>query len=474
MRYQELIYVQNENSAVRNKDIFNVNMSSDMCVFEAPLFSVSGASKIDCTGSTGTTYVISTATTIPLSFVFTGNLETFTASSPTYKYEIYKYSTNANIFTQPAVYESETYSYSAFSGTNILSQTIPVSSLNLDGDYLIKGYYQFNVCTDFLSKLGKTINTRDYINGNEYGIYEDNLDYYFIAFKTADKPILLQNASNNPPPNQLFQQIILPSEGETVFVIDQSYVGAFICTLNGLTLSPGLDYTFSGNVVTLSGATVEGDVITIIYTTAGGGNLVGDTISVSKPIVSGATNGEGSENVYYNTTTSKYEVYTSVSPSDSSSFFLILNGLTLAYNIDYYQSITNDKRIILEGDLEVGDIITIVYIPTISAVNGIIVNQPNVSWSISNPPQTTNGVFTLEVSTGTSFSNFYHTSSQNYIVNEINYIDSFVVSGTVGTKLYYRVKNQKNYENLCGQIITDIAYSDTIPIVIQSNAINSY
>ena len=99
MRYQEPIYIQNENSAVRNKDILNVNMSSDMCVFEAPLFSVSGASKIDCTGSTGTTYVVTTATTIPLAFNFTGNVDTFTATSATFKYEIYKYSTNANIFT---------------------------------------------------------------------------------------------------------------------------------------------------------------------------------------------------------------------------------------------------------------------------------------------------------------------------------------------------------------------------------------
>ena len=52
MRYQERIYIQNENSSVRNKDILNVSMSSDICVFEAPVFDVIGASKIDCTGTT--------------------------------------------------------------------------------------------------------------------------------------------------------------------------------------------------------------------------------------------------------------------------------------------------------------------------------------------------------------------------------------------------------------------------------------
>ena len=79
MRYQEPIYIQNENGAVRNKDILNVNMSSDVCVFESPKYSLSGASKIDCTGSTsGTSYIISATTqNIPLTFDFTANTSSF-------------------------------------------------------------------------------------------------------------------------------------------------------------------------------------------------------------------------------------------------------------------------------------------------------------------------------------------------------------------------------------------------------------
>jgi hypothetical protein len=34
MRYQERIYIQNNNDAVRNKDILSFNMSSDMSIFE--------------------------------------------------------------------------------------------------------------------------------------------------------------------------------------------------------------------------------------------------------------------------------------------------------------------------------------------------------------------------------------------------------------------------------------------------------
>jgi len=474
MRYQELIYIQNENSGVRNKDILNANMSSDICIFEAPLFNVSGATKIDCTGSTGTTYVVTTATTIPLTFNFTGNVGTFTASSATFKYEIYKYSNVSGVFSQPATYKSEQFSYSAFSGTNIINETVPVSSLNLDGDYLIKGFYQFSACTEFIGKLGKIVDTSSFINGSEYGIYDSNLDYYFIAFKGADKPLLAQNNSNNAAANQLFQQVILAKRDQTDFIIDFNYGGTFIVTLNGLTLAPYLDYTYSGNVVTLSDATVIGDVVTIIYTTTGGNNLTGDVIKIADPIVSGVTDGQGMENVYFNTTTSKYEVYTSVSPAIGGSILIMLNGVTLANGVDYYQSISKRKRIIMEGNLSINDIVTIVYFPLVSAINGLIVNTPTISWSISNPPQNNLGVFTLEDSTGTSFTTLYSSSSQPYVINNTYYADTFTASGTVGTTLYYRVKNEKNYETLCGQILTDIAYSETIPVIIQTNAINSY
>jgi len=48
MRYQTPIYIQTDNSAIRNKDILNVSTSSDFCIFTTPLFSMSGATKIPC------------------------------------------------------------------------------------------------------------------------------------------------------------------------------------------------------------------------------------------------------------------------------------------------------------------------------------------------------------------------------------------------------------------------------------------
>ena len=473
MRYQENIYIQNANGAVRNKDILNVNMSSDICVFQAPSFNLSGASKLDCTGVT-TSYVISSATTIPIYFQFTGNTDTFTGNNATFKYEIYKYNSNVKTFVAPAVYKSEVFEYSGFSATSVLTQAIPVSGLSLDGEYIIKGYYNFSACTDFLGRLGKTVDTLTYRRGTSYGLYDNTLDWYFMAMKAAETPSLLQSSTNQPAPNSLFQQIILPKAGEKSFAITNGVGGDVILTLNGLVLAKNLDYTLKDSVVTLSGETAVDDIITVIYTTTGGNNLMSDVYDITTAVSSGTTGNQGTNVVYFNTTTGKYEVYSQVTPLSSSSIIIMINGATLANGVDYYQSTSNPKRIILEGNILIGDIVTVVYFPKTDVVNGLITNKPMVSWQINTAPQLANGVFTLEVSTGTSFSNFFSTGTTDYVVGTTVYQLGFTASGAVGTKLYYRVKNEKNYATICSGTVTSVAYSEIMPVIIQTNSINSY
>ena len=476
MRYQEPIYIQNENGAVRNKDILNVNMSSDVCVFESPKYSLSGASKIDCTGSTsGTSYIISATTqNIPLTFDFTANTSSFVNTNALFRFEVYKYSDIFSGFSSTPVYKSETLDYSTFSATNITTQYVPSSGITLDGEYIIKPYYSFGVCTDFLSKLNKTVDTSTFISGTEYGIYNNEFDYYFIAINQAEIPVLTQNSSNLSQIGQLKQQVIIPTDGQTTFNIQNGVNGDFVVTLNGLVLALDLDYSFSGNVVFLSGETFSDDIITVFYATAGGYNMISDNLNVYSPIVSGLTDNQGSNMVYFNLTTNKYEIYTSVIPLDGSSIIVMLNGATLADNIDYFQSTTNPKRIILQGTLMLNDIITIVYFPRSGTAMGLNTNNPTVTWSITNAPTAKNGYFALEVSTGDTFTSLYYSGNTNYEIGANYYNQSFTASGTVGTTLYYRVRNDKNYTTICGDNLNSTSYSEIIPVVIQSNSINSY
>jgi len=490
MRYQQKIYIQNNNSALRNRSDVNCNMSSDICVFNAPLFNVSGATKINCTGSTsGGTYVISTASTIPLTFQFTGNTNSFLTTNATFKYEIYKYVDSINSFDRAPTYKSENIAYSAFSGTNTTIQDIAVSGLSLDGEFLIKGYYDFTICTDFVNRLGKNIDTLFYKSGTEYGIYDGNTDYYFKAIRQPDKPEFYVNGSNNQPSNTLQQQIILfkkpdasydvngdivPPKPYRTFVIND-YSGTFVITLNGLVLAPKEDYTFSGTLVTLNEDILPDDIITVLYTSNGQGNsLITDNIFVDTPTISGNTSSEDKNNYYFNTDFNKFEIFTSVQPTDSNSIIVMINGVTLANDVDFYQSTSNKKRIILEGDLVIGDVITIAYLPQAPVVNGIVNNNPLVSFSIKTPPDKPNGLFTLEISDSISFPTTVFTATTDYIVGVTAYGIPFSVTGKVGTELYYRVKNEKNYITFCGNSISAATYSDIIPINIQTNSINSY
>lgn len=478
MRYQERIYIQNENKAVRNKDILNVNTSSDICIFETPVFSMSGASKLDCsTGSTsGTSYIITGSTdTIPLTFDFTANTSSFIDNSATFKFEIYKYSNLINEFLSTAVYKSPQIEYSAFSATNSTTQLIPTTQLNLDGEYILKPFFQFGVCTDFLSRLNKNVDTSIFINGSMYGIYNPETDYYFIAIRQAEIPKFINNSSNSLPSNRLVQNILPVVSGQTTFIISNYVAGDFMFTLNGLVLAKELDYSLSGQVVTLFEECVYDDLATIIYTTDSSNNFVGDNYEVTTPIISGATDAQGSDaTTYYNTTTGKYEVYTSLPPSVGNTVLMMLNGVTLANGIDYYQSSSNPKRIILSGDLVIGDIITLVYFPVIGVINGLNTNEPLVTWVVDNPPAQNNGYFSLEVAYDDIFSSMYYSGQTDYIVGGTYYSDSFTATGSVGTQLYYRIKNNKDYKTICGDILNSVTYSDIIPVTIQTNSINTY
>jgi hypothetical protein len=489
MRYQERIYIQNEYNGVRNKDINIFNMSSDMCVFNAPRFSISGASKIDCTGSTsGNTYIVSADTlTIPMTFIFTANTSSFKENNALFQYQIYKYNPKFSGFSSTTIYKSDDIDFNTFSVTSATTQSIPVPNLGLDGEYIIKGFYTFDSCTNYLNKMGKREYTSNNVFGTQYGVYNGNSDYYFIAFKEAETPLFTSNGSNYISTGSLSQAILRVDDGTinsdpnyegpyptNVVTIPNNYYGSFVLTLNGLVLAKDLDYTVDGTVVTLSGDTVPDDVITVIYTSNGDNILNSDVINVATTIVSGATNNQGNSLIYYNTTTNKYEAYASVTPQDFNTMIVMLNGVTLANGIDFYQSKTNAKRIIFEGEIIVNDIITIIYFPKIDVVNALNTNNPTVSWYVSNPPTNNDGFFTLEVSSDIDFGSFYYTGTTDYYTDSQHYDKSFIATGTSGTKLYYRVKNTKHYTTICGNVLNSVVYSETIPITITTNSINSY
>lgn len=617
MSYQDPIYIRSENSAIRNKDIFNISTSSDFCVFSAPTFVMSGTTKIPCndlscsftgvsysdilSGSTGTcnTVIVSASCidnitwsvrvledndiaysgdfftqdeisgttptntnllsgltegldslgyiytskansvtitrpfgvdqldidvcltynqidgcfsgtcsadcttictqnydtigsgdtgvyilsgdsgTIDITFNFIGNTSSFVDNNSIFKYEIYKFDNDSNEFGESPLFTSGDIEWSSFSATSATTQTIPLSDLNIDGDYLVKGYFNHPVCTEFRGLLGETIEGSDNKGGDKFGIYESAKDFFFIGILEANNPILEQATSSNPL-GTLVVTSFLPEPDLTTISINVDSSTTFILALNGLILASTLDYTFSGTssgntTVTLNGVTVAGDVIT--YATVVGDDtdtLFTDIYEVNTAVISGVTDAEGSESIYFNTDTGKYELFTTLTPRNSNDIFVSINGVVLANNIDYYQSISNPKRIILEGSIQVGDIINIFYATNAEVAGNISENNQSIAWQIPTAPLNDDGLFTVEVANDEDMFDVVFSAQTPYVVGQTSYIVDITVSGSVGTTLYYSVKNEKRYESIKGDVILSEAFSEIVPITIQTNSINSY
>lgn len=476
MRYQEKIYSKS-GVCVRNRDHFNVSMSSDICIFNTPYFNMNGAVKIG-TGTTSTSngvYIVSDEEGIDLTFNFDYGFASLSGDS-IFKFEIYKYKRTEGVFKEPAVYKSKDYNFSDFSSVSAITTTIPINDLSIDGEYLIKGYYKHGLCTDILGRLDLTNDTSFFKSGSQYGMYNNSKDYYFLAIKEAKTPIFNgANENNNRQLGSLVARSILPEIGSTELLIDGNIEGELLVYLNGLLLSNRVDYELDGNFIILYDETIENDIITYVSVKNEVTNgLVVDNIYVNDIIPSGTTDGEGSSVFYFNTTQNKYELFTELNPISTNDIIVTLNGVTLANNIDYYQSISNPRRIILEGDLLEGDIVNIIYNAYPQYVGDIYTNTPTIYWNIESAPELNNGIFTVEVSSDPLFNDIISSATTEYIPNQNSYSAEVVVTGSVGTNLVYRVINDKNYVTINNDVINLRAYSETVPITIMSNAINSY
>ena len=456
------------------------------CVFTGSCETKQTVCDLDFSGITindSNVYVLTGETeTFDLAFDFTANTESFETANTLFKYDIYKFIPELGYFNNVPVFTSDYYEWSSISGTSAFTTSITANTINPDGQYLVKGHYIHDICTEFASKLNYKYSTISDTAGESFGLYQPTRDFYFIAFINADTPRLTPTDTTTNPIGSLTVSSEILDGAKTEFLLPFS-PGDYIISLNGITLAPDLDYsirvissgTFITNTVLLSGATVSGDIITYAYTSSDlGNNVKSDTFDIDKPIISGVTDNQGDNVVYFNTTTGKYEVFISMHPIANNDIGLTLNGISLAINIDYYQSITNPKRIILEGYLIPNDIINVYYNTNSNVTGNQYGTSINVSWLIDTPPNDVNGIFTLEIASDKDFTNIVSSATTLYITSKTSYSVIVNLVGSLGDKQYYRVKNDKNFTTLCGETIKTSVYSETSDIILQTNVNNSY
>lgn len=482
MRYQSRTYIQEPISCIRNKDHINVTMSSDICVFNKPLFDVDGADKI-VSGMTSTddgVHIIeSSGTTIPLDFTFIENNDTLIdIDDITFKYRIYKYNNSISEFNNSALYTSSNVSYDDFDIPNGFSSEVPVNNLYLDGEYLIKGSYDFTMCTEYMNKLNEKIDTSIPVLGTEYGLYEPEFDFYFVAFTESITPIFSLSQEDTRTLGALVVESF-EMFGETEVTTVNTWVGSPIVSLNGITLANTEDYTYIDNIITLLGDTVEGDIVMVAYVNNGVPNgLLSENIIVDGIILSGATGGQGSEPIYFDTIMGKYQIFTAADPIEFNDLIVTLNGITLVNGLDYYQLVGSPRTIVLNGivygsgdlgDGNIGglaDIITITYNSYGTYVGIIQVETFDVNWTVNPAPTSDDGKFTLIIAEDNTFTDIIFSGETQYVENQSLYTLTANINGYLGNSAAYKVVNDKNFTTLSGDILTSTSESEIIPIEI--------
>lgn len=419
------------------------------------------------------------------------NLSSFTGDRETnFWFEIYKYDDRSTTFHSPIRYKSSVYDKNDLINIGVykgFTNIIGADTLNVDGDYLLKGYFIADVDTDIGSQLGFKINTSQNKVGNENGLYNRTYDTYFVAINKASTPIFsLGIYDNNTSVGSLrvISNVITTANTGTTYYLGSNINSDVLVTLNGDTLSKTSDYTFSSStlsnntrntILVLNAATATGDTLTYVYVTNKEMNrFKNDQIQVTTGVTSGSTGNQGYKTVYYNTTTSKYEIYTELTPVTENDVYVTINGVTLANNIDYYRSTTDSKRIILNGALLTNDLINIYYNSRPNVSGNVYGKKSNIAWFITRAPEKDNGYFVTEVSDDKVFTTITQSAITTYQTGVTDYLSEITLSGTVNTTYYYRVKNIKRYETICGDVIESQAISEVVPIKIINNTTNSY
>lgn len=394
--------------------------------------------------------------------------------------EIYRYNQTSQVFDTSSLYN---FSLPYESLTANTGNTIFIPFLNTnEGEFLIKSYWNYDVNT-LLSKqqLVRKNSLDTYKRGSLYGLYYPETDWYFINIFQADKP-LFNNSVAPPPPslNSLIVSSQFTTSGQTDYFVNG--LSDPIVSYNGSVLAKNIEYSAITTGVTpyirLMFTPLDNQILTYAFISNGKENdILADVYTINSIINSGSTGTQTpSDRVFFNTTTLKYEFYLISSPSTDT--IITINGSTLVKDVEFYKSSSDARRIILEENLVLGDIIEAFYVPNAPINGGITTNSPILSWSINSAPtKEIKGLFTVEVTDtlDINFENIIYSESIEYVENQKTYSKLITLTNAVaGDKFIYRIKNEKFYVPIIGETIYSVEYSDINNIQILTNVGNTY
>ena len=394
--------------------------------------------------------------------------------------EIYSFDCERGVFSDNPLLVKE-YEYTIFSGESGTTLTIPLDEIS-EGEFLIKGYFEYPIKTLIQKELGRRRNSvNNYKRGSEYNLYNPETDWYFLNLFEADAATFVNQPGEPQNISNLKVTSFQTELGDTKFFYKSS--SDPLVSYNGVIQSKNVEYsantdTPDGFYIEFFTPTLADRMVTLAFVQDGDANELSlDNYTVTTPISSGSTGQQTREDkLYFNTTHNTYEYYL---PVDAiGDIGLSLNGNQLSSNIEYMRSDTDSRRIIILVDLKKGDLIQVFFNPVSGIFGRVETNKPELTWVIPNAPTICEeGIFTIEVTdvNDHEFKEIKYIATTPYVVGQNNYSLVIDLSDAVaGDKLIYRVKNQKLYTPIVGEIITSVTYSTTVPIEIVTNRGNIY
>lgn len=510
-------------------NINNVKTTLNVCteIFNGPSYTTN-LTKLQ-TGLTETSMGVFNVTDSDMTFnyTFTGNLETLTAYTGNFEYEVYS-RTNEFIapdittisgvaqndqqnFNKRRVYRNS-ISFSAitnsgFSGTDLFD------FVSGDQEYILNSNFSF-----FRKECSKKTK---YIEPNLKYRYDNDKSLYFVTLTNPSEPILgpfpqpqpqtpeiltvvrRERPQNEPdetyvfgvptkiePDNQcrlIVEQLTINSPSSTLFSISNvPSPNSLMISVNGITLSTD-DYTVSADtIIQLTQPLVlNKDIITATYVDCDEDidTIYSEQYEILSAVTSGVTSGvTTTDKVYYNTDQNKFEYYLDFQPDEAENIILYLNGIKLTYGLDFYISTSVNNRIIFDGiNLTISDILYLVYV-TDGSLSGDydLVNADTIlEWDTITPVvvnDRVDGQFLVEVTevTDSTFSSTGKTEVNVSYEDGVSRYSITIPTTLEANKNYiWRVTSNKVYSGLLGNIFNTYNTSKTGKFYT-NNEINSY
>jgi len=413
---------------------------------------------------------------------------------------------------------------------NALSTSKGEGSARSSNNYLVKGSFVYSgdgTTESCYLTSGNTYDTlidnpnKENFEGIKENFYTDNLyypekDFGFIAVSNPPNPVIkfstdtLNIDSNEVNVTPSFsgetndiefvvESLPVISEGQSVFYLSEDPIGDVTLSVNGVVLKNNTEFVqdkreIQIEVIVTGGATIDIETTDVLVAAYVKGNGVqgliteGETVPTTG-IITGATTPDSSNVLYnkfnYNTGRTTYEYYTnqplnSNKKGDLANLVVLVNGIRLQPNEDFYRSITNDRLVIFNPSivLSVGDSVNLFYLTNVRGIESRSLSSEyrNITWTVNPTPKTLQGNFLIQVtnSADTSFSVAKTYNTTNYVIGRGEYNARVGPFDTLNQKYLYRVVNTRSYVGLSGSNITTTATSATNKFDTDNPALLSY